>query len=220
MAIIENEKFSIPLYHGTTSIFIDSIKDHGLGSIDPLEKIGAKSLMKDVFELAEKQRWSDEAWLKHRTLLAPLVTQERNEKFNFQHGGAYLTYSQDLAKKYAIDNPFGCEYLQYLRVFIQLLLQRDVNEVTGYFQHPVFEYWQKPTDTYIITIDKIKLSDIEPELNVDLGRQIEEIESKVNQGQYDAQSFKLINPIPPENLIITKLGSWQPDGTYLVEKTL
>jgi hypothetical protein len=217
MAIIENEKFSIPLYHGTTSIFIDSIKEHGLGSIDPLEKIGAKSLMKDIFELAEKQMWSDDTWLKHRMLLAPLVTQERNENYNFQHGGAYLTYSKDLAKKYAIDNPFGCEYLQYLRVFIQLLLQRDVNEVTAYFKHPVFEYWQKPSDTFIITLDQIKLSDIEPELNVDLGRQIVGIESKINQGQQDAQSFRLINPISSENLIISKLGGWQPDGTYINE---
>jgi hypothetical protein len=220
MAIIENEKFSIPLYHGTTSIFINSIQEYGLGSIDPLEKIGAKSLMKDILELAEKQRWSDDAWLKQRMLLVPLVTQERNQNYNFQHGGAYLTYSQDLAKKYAIENPFGCEYLQYLRMFIQLLMQRDVHEVTDYFKHPVFEYWQKPSDTYIITLDQIKLSDIEPELNVDLGRQIEDIESKINQGQHDAQSFRLINPISPENLIISKLGSWKPDGTYIIEATL
>ena len=141
MTIVKNGKFSVPLYHGTTSIFVDSIKDNGLGSIDPLDKIGAKSLMEALFELAEKQGWSDDNWLKYRNLLAPLVNQVRNPIYNFQHGGVYLTYSQELAEKYAIENPFGCEYLQYLRVFIQLLLQRNVNEVKDYFEHPNKKIW-------------------------------------------------------------------------------
>ena len=143
MTIIKDGKFSIPLYHGTTSAFVDSIKEHGLGGIDHLDKIGAKPLMQDLFELAEKQGWTDDNWLMHRKLLEPLVTQCRNQTYNFQHGGAYLTYSQELAKKYALDNPFGCEYLQYLRVFIQILVEKDVNEVREYFDHPVFELWQK-----------------------------------------------------------------------------
>ncbi len=215
MTIAKKEKLKLPLYHGTTSIFVDSIKDNGLGSIDPLVKIGAKSLMRELFKLAEKQGWSDDNWITQRKLLAPLVNQVRTPTFNFQHGGAYLTYSEEVAKKYAIENPFGCEYLQYLRVLIQLLLQRDINEVKDYFEHPVFELWQKPSDPYIIKLQQVKLVDIEAEVNVDLIQQIESIESKLKLGQYDAQSFRLVNPITPENLTITKLGSWNQDATLL-----
>ncbi|EGR0722809.1 hypothetical protein QPB21_004661 [Vibrio alginolyticus] len=216
MTIIKDGKFSIPLYHGTTGAFVDSIKEHGLGGVDHLEKIGAKSLMQDLFDLAERQGWTDENWLKHRKLLEPLVIQERNQVYNFQHGGAYLTYSKELAKKYALDNPFGCEYLQYLRVFIQILLQRDVNEVKKYFDHPVFELWQKPNDPYLITLDQVELENVEPENDVNLETQIASIESQIKQGNYDAQSFKLINPVTNERLVITNLGHWNSTATELL----
>ncbi|WP_199458388.1 hypothetical protein [Vibrio owensii] len=216
MTIIKNGKFVIPLYHGTTSAFVDSIKEHGLGGVDHLGQIGAKSLMQDLFALAEKQDWTDENWLKHRKLLEPLVIQERNQVYNFQHGGAYLTYSKELAKKYALENPFGCEYLQYLRLFIQLLLQKDVNEVKDYFDHPVFELWQKPNDPYLITLEQVELENVEPENDVNLETQIASIESQIKQGNYDAQSFKLINPVSNEKLIITNLGQWNSTATQLL----
>lgn len=78
MTIIKNGKLNIPLYHGTTSAFVNSIKEHGLGSVDPLDKTDAKLLMKDLFELAEKECWRDDNWLEFRKFLNPLVTQDRN----------------------------------------------------------------------------------------------------------------------------------------------
>ena len=216
MTIIKDGKLSIPLYHGTTSAFVNSIKEHGLGSVDPLDKIDAKLLMKELFELAEKQGWTDDNWLEYRKLLKPLVTQDRNQAYNFQHGGAYLTYSRELAEKYALENPFGCEYLQYLRVFIQLLLQRGVHEVEKYFDHPVLEFWQKPNDPYIITLEQLDIESLEPENDVDLEKQLVSIESQIRKGLHDAQSFKLINPISPEKLIITCLGHWNETATQLL----
>ncbi len=37
----------------TNSLFIDSIKQHGLGAIDPLDNMKAKDLMHDFFSLAD-----------------------------------------------------------------------------------------------------------------------------------------------------------------------
>ena len=45
MSIIHNSRFSIPLYHGTTSAFIESIKADGLGAVDPLKEMKAKSAL-------------------------------------------------------------------------------------------------------------------------------------------------------------------------------
>ncbi|TPA59674.1 hypothetical protein, partial [Vibrio parahaemolyticus] len=69
MSIIQNNSFNIPLYHGTTSLFIDSIKQHGLGAIDPLNNMKAKDLMQAFFSLADKQNWKDSEWLNARAKL-------------------------------------------------------------------------------------------------------------------------------------------------------
>jgi hypothetical protein len=36
--MLENGIFKKPLYHGTTNLFIDSIKDHGLGGRNLVEE--------------------------------------------------------------------------------------------------------------------------------------------------------------------------------------
>ncbi|HCG6694334.1 hypothetical protein [Vibrio parahaemolyticus] len=106
--------------------------------------------------------------------------------------------------------------MQYLRVFIQILLQRDVNEVKKYFDHPVFELWQKPNDPYLITLDQVELENVESENDVNLETQIASIESQIKQGNYDAQSFKLINPVTNERQVITNLGHWNSTATELL----
>ena len=89
MEIIKNGVFTVPLYHGTTGLFIDSIRQHGLGFIDPLIKLEAKEFMHDLFGLAEKQKWRDERWQKMRELILPIVLQENAKgDFNFKHGGS------------------------------------------------------------------------------------------------------------------------------------
>ena len=217
MSIIQDGSFNIPLYHGTTSAFIDSIKQHGLGAIDPLKDLNAKTLMQDLFDIAERQNWSDQDWLGCRAKLEPLLLQSKNETYNFKHGGAYLTYSLELAKRYAIENPFGCEYLQYLRVLLAILTNRNIPEARKFIDHPVLKVWEKPNDPYVIELSGIKLSDLETELDTDLNKQITEIEHKLSKGQFDARSFKLTQVITPENLEIIQIGKWNSTGTELLE---
>ncbi|HCE2504988.1 TPA: hypothetical protein NKA51_004520 [Vibrio parahaemolyticus] len=217
MSIIQNNSFNIPLYHGTTSLFIDSIKQHGLGAIDPLNNMKAKDLMQAFFSLADKQNWKDSEWLNARAKLEPLLNQTKNQHYNFMHGGTYLTYSPELAKRYAIENPFGCEYLYYLRILFAILANRKVNEVKQFFEHPVFKAWEKPNDPYLIQVDGLKLSSVETEIETDLNRQLNIIEANLRNGQCDARSFKLTDIVSPENLIITSIGKWNESGTQLIE---
>ena len=217
MSIIHNGRFSIPLYHGTTSAFIDSIKADGLGAVDPLKEMKAKDLMQALFDLAEKQNWTDGAWPTYREKLKPLLLQSRTEIYNFKHGGTYLTYSFALAKVYATESPEGCEYFYYLRILVKILAHRNVPEIHNFTEHPVFKIWEKPNDPYIVKLEGIKLSDIETEVDVELSQQIISIENNLSKGLPDAQSFKLTTVIPPESLEVIRLGSWNDTATELIE---
>jgi hypothetical protein len=218
MSIIQDSSFNIPLYHGTTGVFIDSIKQHGLGAVDPLEGLKAKALMQNLFDIAERQNWNDTDWLGYRTKLEPLLLQSKNELYNFKHGSSYLTYSFELAKRYAVENPFGCEYLQYIRVLLAMLVNRNVPDIREYIDHPVLKVWERPNDPYVIKLKGIKLSEVEAEIDADLDQQIFEIEKMIAKCQFDARSFKLTQVIPPEKLGIIQIGSWNSTGTELLEK--
>lgn len=210
MEIIKNGVFTVPLYHGTTGLFIDSISRHGLGFIDPLIKLEAKEFMHDLFYLAEKQQWQDENWLKMRERILPTVLQENTkDDLNFKHGGSYLTYALPLGEKYAIENPFGCEYLTYLRALLGLVSSRNVAVLkTRFSNSPVLNVWEQPHDPYLVTLNHVKLEDIETEAGQDLDKHLEEIESHIAARSFGPQSFKLKKPVPKNQLSITKIGEW------------
>lgn len=209
MAIIKNGIFTIPLYHGTTGLFIESIKQYGLGGIDPLIKLEAKQLMHDLFDVAEKQHWNDDKWLEKRKLIQPTVFQQKIETVvNFKHGESYLTYCPQIAKKYAIQNPFGCEYLTYLGCLYGILTSRKVKGLKERFiDHPTLKVWEKPHDPYLIILKNVKIEDIETETSENLTVQIEQIEKLLAKGRYGPQSFKLKKPIDKNELTIKKLGN-------------
>lgn len=219
MAIIEKGIFTIPLYHGTTGLFIESIKQYGLGCIDPLIKLEAKEFMHDLFDVAEKQHWNDDNWLRMREHIQPIVFQQNIENvLNFKHGESYLTYSSQLAGKYAIDNPLGCEYLTYLRSLLGILTSRKIKGLKERFlDRPTLKVWEKPHDPYLIILNNVKIEDIETEAGENLTAHIEEIEKLLEEGIYGPQSFKLKKPINENELIVKKLGNWNLETGDLIE---
>ena len=102
MSIVKDRRFTIPLYHGTTELFIESIKNNGLGGINPLIDLEAIQTMRDLFKLGEKQNWKDESWLEVCQKIRPIMEQQQDiGTLNFKHGEAYLTYFDKIAVKYA-----------------------------------------------------------------------------------------------------------------------
>lgn len=220
MAIIENGVFTIPLYHGTTGLFVDSIKQYGLGGEDPLVKLKAKEFMCELFELAEKQKWKDSQWLDIQKKLQPIVLQENiGNTFNFKHGETYVACSLEVATKYAKENPFGCEYLTYLRILVVFLNSRSVKGLQERFiDKPVLKAWETPNNPYLITLNNVKLENIVPEADQDLAVHIEQIEKLLSIGISGPHSFKLKKPISVDELIVKKLGTWDAQAQNLTEE--
>ena len=219
MAIAKSGIFTIPLYHGTTELFLKSIKELGLGGKDPLVELGAKEFMHELYDIAEKQNWSDDYWSNLQGALAPTINQDITEwGFNFKHGESYLTYSPQLAIKYAVENPFGCEYLTNMRRLLKVLVKREVSEVYPLIEHPIVKLGNEPHDPYIISINDIELEDVETETGQPMEEQLKKIEELMEIGIMGPLSFKLKNPICYERLTINKLGTSNKNGTFVREE--
>lgn len=215
MRLVKDGKLIIPLYHGTTELFIKSIKTNGLGGIDPLEEIEAKQTMKELFEIAEGQNWTDENWYRIKASCEPYVLQKQEKgTLNFQHGEAYLTYSPELAARYALENPFGCEYLSQIRYFIEFLASRNIDGFKEKFLgKPVLKLWERPHNPHILTLNNLSLSSIATETGADMSIQLAHIEHLIKSDCCDASSFKLREPTPERDIEINKIGIWGPNGT-------
>ena len=54
MAFVEDGRLTCPLFHGTSSIFLGSIRAHGLGGRNPVAESGVINFLKALIPLSRK----------------------------------------------------------------------------------------------------------------------------------------------------------------------
>jgi hypothetical protein len=129
MTIIDKTgKLKFKLYHGTSSLFLNSIIENGLGGINPVKEMNLLELSQEIFALSTEYlhdtpifRLSGESFKR--------MTEQTVAAWNFQHGDTYLTPFKDTACSYAINKRYGSEILSYTLNFIQELINKDINYV-------------------------------------------------------------------------------------------
>lgn len=123
--IDEDGVLTFPLYHGTSSLFLPSIMEHGIGGRNIIEEY---NVLEFARELYKKLKTS-----KGHTLSEGVVAEFENMckqritggNFNFRHGGVYLSVSVGQAAKYA-NCKYGSELISYVMEFYENLnLQSD-----------------------------------------------------------------------------------------------
>jgi len=107
MPFVHNNELVISLYHGTSSLFVNSIAEYGLGARNPVEELKLLSFLQKLHSLAEKLLTANEWWDCNKWLVESMVNQESH----FRHGSSFLSPSRLTAARYAINNPFGSELL-------------------------------------------------------------------------------------------------------------
>lgn len=99
--IVINGVLRLPLYHGTSTLWMDSIRKNGLGGSMPrLEE--ARALLESINKHIPPER-------KDMTL-EMMVNQEQGA-MNWQHGQVYFSLAFEDAKSYALSNSLGSEIL-------------------------------------------------------------------------------------------------------------
>lgn len=102
----------IPLYHGTSTLFLDGILRTGLGGLNPIAEWRVLEFAKAIHPLVTQYLSQDERWMVKAQSFGFMVDQ-KSAHMNFQHGDTYLSPALETAARYAIDKRYGSELLTY-----------------------------------------------------------------------------------------------------------
>lgn len=124
-------------YHGTSSIYLRSIKKYGLGGINPNIDYKLFELLRFMYELSELHLLDCEDYLLIRNTTKAMVFQETLEIkdgkdkgiHNFRHKNIYLSYGEYRAVTYATSTEYGSEILTRI-IDLYRLLKNKVGQIT------------------------------------------------------------------------------------------
>ncbi|WP_102345911.1 hypothetical protein [Bacillus sp. Marseille-P3661] len=129
MQFIKDGRLMIPLYHGTSTLFLHDILTKGLGAENPTKKYNImetlKKLVNKGYEYSEylpKSNWSpnSEHWLLKKNKMIV-----NNEIANHRYNGVYLTPSKLTAVRYT-KNKYGSELISNTLILYHFLKEYSV----------------------------------------------------------------------------------------------
>jgi len=163
------ENIDFPLYHGTSTLFLESIVKHGLGGCNPIEEWKVLECAREIYPLVQEHLASDQNY-ESKMFSFELMTQQSQNAMNFQHGDTYLSPAKGTAIRYAIDKKYGSELLSYTLDFLDGLVTRRVAGVCDklYRKYPqIFTTLQISAAPMLFVIDGVKISDLLTEKGFD-----------------------------------------------------
>jgi hypothetical protein len=211
-------------YHGTSTIFAYSIREYGLGTINPNIKYRNLDLLRHLYNLAEQYLLDEKDYLKLRittTAMASQCTQNviidsfgNSQIQNYRHTNMYVSLHIFRAVVYASNNIYGSEILERCITLYKLLKIRMPN-------------FELPTELNIFSIEKlvssrpepiiVEVNNIDPNIiNTENGepaslvlKQLRVVKSACSEKEWhdisQFSNFELLQPVPPENLKFHRL---------------
>lgn len=202
------EKIKFPLYHATSSLFKDSIKEFGLGGFNPILEFKVIELMKELEIIANNSLKNINSWIKLQYSTS-LMTQQKITTYggSFQHGDVYLTPSLYTASHYS-KNRYGSEAITQTFEIIDLLEVKGVSISKELMQiyNSFFELRKLPCEPIVYRMKNLPIIYLsQGERGEDLEQQIKEVEEAISEyglekyeGIVQQVNFRVKKPIPWE----------------------
>ena len=218
MALMSQLDF--PLYHGTCTLFLERIAQHGLGGWDPIKEWRVLECLRKVLPIAEKNAGRSEIIRSHIGN-ARSMAEQVNAGLNFQHGSVYLSPSKETAVRYACGKKKGSELISRVVLLIEELNRLNVTEVKTDL------YQEFPEVFHLQDIDAAPVLICIPQLNPDVliserGEPPEDNLAKIRDlqvrfpGSWEQLSqqlnFRLIQPVPADEIAVSLIAvrKWNP----------
>lgn len=203
--LVSDGKLSIPLFHGTSSLFLDSIMRHGLGGENPVVELGIIEKLSRAIQLADKHLCDMPEWKSYDWVFRKIVNQESSNRANFRHGATYMTPSEFTARNYATSNKYGSECLDHLRKLLELL-GPFAAELTVELDSSLERFNVVDMVPILIEVDGIEVGALRTEDGRDPAEQLNLMQSFMdNHGTNSAiifqqMNFELMRPISSDRL--------------------
>ncbi len=168
----------IELFHGTSTLFLDSIIEHGLGGYSPVKEWNLIELSREIYALSETYLSETRLFLKSSYSFKSMTEQVNQGSLNWQHGNTYLSASEFTAARYAVSKQFGSELLTYIIDFLQELKRAGIaNELNNLYKRyrQVFNLLDAHPSPLLIGIKGLYVADLSDEQGGDCAANIEEI---------------------------------------------
>lgn len=198
----EKDSIGIPMYHGTSDIFIPSIKEHGLGGKYNHEIFNINILRLLFNKIEENRSHQPDDWVILKVHLEKMTRQEvTSAGFNFQYGNIYISAYEETAKDYS-KNRFGSELLTEIYKCFNIL--KNINEHQALEiipeNHVISKIFKKEPRSAIIKLSIPDVSYIRKETGEPVSDDdISKIKSHINMRRFQP-NFRLVKPIHIERL--------------------
>lgn len=203
-------QLTVDLFHGTSTLFLNSIIQYGLGGINPISKWKVLELSKEVYNLSEQHLKETNLFKLSSIPFKKMVEQSSSGTFNFQHGETYLSPSKTTAARYAINKEYGSELLTYTIDFLKELLNNDIQYVKNDLcisYSKIFGLINARPSPIIIQAKNVKATSLLNEHGNDPKPNFDEMKNEIMTGgneNFDLTmqqtNFRLIAPIETCNL--------------------
>jgi hypothetical protein len=120
----------VPLYHGTSTLFLSQIIEFGLGGKNPIAEWRVLELANRIWPLVQKHLAHEDDWMVGAQSFG-WMCEQKAARMNFQHGQAYVSSSLFTATNYSIHNRYGSELLTYTLRFLKELVRRKIVDDRG-----------------------------------------------------------------------------------------
>lgn len=207
--INSKNQLTIDLYHGTSTLFLDSIIQNGLGGVNPVTEWKLLELSKEVYSLSEQYLKETQLFKMSSFSFKKMTEQSNGGTFNFQHGDTYLSPSQNTAVRYAIGKEFGSELLTYTIDFLKELLKLEIQYVKYDLSknYPkIFGLIEARPSPLLIHVKNVPISLLLSEHGDDPKHNLDEMQELMNEGKelfetvLQQTNFRLTIPIETSDL--------------------
>lgn len=204
----ENQ-LTVDLFHGTSTLFLDSIIHFGLGGLNPVAEWKLFDLSKEVYQLSEQHLKDTQLFNVSSFSFKKMIEQSNSGAFNFQHGDTYLSPSKQTAVNYVINKEYGSELLSYTISFLKELLNKDISYVKKdlAIKFPkIFGLIKVKPSPLLIQVKNVKASSLLNEHGEDPKHNLDQMQKMMNERKelyeplMQQTNFRLTTPVETSNL--------------------
>ncbi|UTA55177.1 hypothetical protein L3D22_04910 [Lysobacter soli] len=201
------EALSVPLYHGTSTLFLSGIREHGLGGDNPLTRWRVLEFAHRLWPLVATHLAREDDWMLQAQAFE-WMCEQRSSNFNFQHGHAYLSPSEQTAVRYSVGTRYGSELLSYTLELLGELVRRNVVRESEFAEHAeLFKLLRRSFAPILIEVSNVLPKSLLDECGGDPRRNLEQMteifatcELDLAQCMLQQTNFRLSKAVPLADL--------------------